>query len=158
MSDFNRYGPPRNIDAWEREFKQRWTERVEQNDTIIGAGYAERQKEKSLSMATPIDLRLGKHGERMTDKIERGAAVEAITERLKAYTIDGNESRARIIAIDVLADVPGEKEKTAAWERDREKSHDGIVRYSCSNCRTWNDRRSVYCPTCGAKMKNRGTR
>lgn len=154
---YNMTGIPSNIESWERDIRERWSEQAKaKNDRIIGDGYADRQIADTLSKVEPIDVRVSKVGRNLDALIKRGDAVEALVEHFKCP--DVNENELRSLFADILNKAPDVKQKRGSWIRDSEKalSAPGLRRYWCSCCSSYNDdARPNYCPNCGAYMRSK---
>lgn len=151
---YNITGIPTNIESWERDIRERWSEEAKaKNDRIIGNGYAERQIADTLSKVEPINVNVSKIGKNMDALIRRGDAVEA----LAVYYPEEERDKMREIFADILNDAPEVKQKRGSWIRDSEKqlSAPGLYRYFCSCCSSYHDARPNYCPNCGAYMRSK---
>lgn len=151
MANYIKHGGFMNVESWEREFRERWTEKANaKNDRIIGKGYAERQIADTLSKVEPIDVRVTHIGKNMDALIKRGDAVDMLADLFPEHYLSMRE-----LFAEILDTVPDVKPKRGHWVRDVEAALNapGLRKLYCSECYSYNDTRSAYCPNCGAYMR-----
>lgn len=151
MANYIKHGGFMNVESWEREFRERWTEKANaKNDRIIGKCYAERQIADTLSKVEPIDVRVTHIGKNMDALIKRGDAVDMLADLFPEHYLSMRE-----LFAEILDTVPDVKPKRGHWVRDVEAALNapGLRKLYCSECYSYNDTRSAYCPNCGAYMR-----
>ena len=147
---------PTDLQKYEDRIREAWTERAtKKNDRIIGEGYADRQKAATLSKVEPIDLHVSRIGKNRDALLRRGIVIDTLADHFK-----GEDDRVKWqeLFADILEDVPEIKpNKSAEWIRDmdRDRRAPGLKTFYCNSCLTYNDKRSNYCPNCGAYMKGK---
>jgi len=150
---YTKHGAATDLASWERDFRERWTAKANaKNDRIIGKGYAERQIADTLSKVKPIDVNVTRIGKNMKSLIVRGDAVDTLAELFPE-----NYRSMRELFAEILDTVPEVKPKRGHWVRDVEAALNapGLRKLYCSECYTYNDTRSPYCPNCGAAMRGK---
>ena len=153
MANYIKHGGFMDVESWERKFRERWTEKANaKNDRIIGKGYAERQIADTLSKVEPIDVRVTHIGKNMDALIKRGDAVDTLADLFPEHYLSMRE-----LFAEILDTVPDVKPKHGHWVRDVEAALNapGLRKLYCSECYSYNDTRSTYCPNCGAYMRTK---